>query len=129
MATIVKEAVLEVAASDVWAVVSDVANVPELTGMVEASHMEGDTRFCTQAGGGELKETILSVDDDLMRMAYRVHESPFPISEHAASIVVQEASSGCRVTWTTDLKPDDAAPIFQEAADAMFADMVSRFGG
>ena len=73
-----------------------------------------------------LRETILSVDHTLRRMAYRVHSSPFPIDEHAASMVVTEEPDGTRVTWTTDLKPDTALPVFAEAADAMFADLVER---
>ncbi|MEM6927440.1 MAG: SRPBCC family protein [Myxococcota bacterium] len=128
MATYVKTAVLSAPLDEVWEAIADVGNVPRLTAMVVASRMEGDTRYCTFAGGGELRETILSVDHERRRMAYRVHRSPFPIDEHAASMVVTAEGDGARVTWTTDLKPDDALPVFAEAADAMFADLVSRLG-
>jgi carbon monoxide dehydrogenase subunit G len=128
MATYVKTAVVRAPVDEVWSAVADVGNVPRLTSMVETSRMEGDTRYCTFAGGGELRETILSVDHGLRRMAYRVHSSPFPIEEHAASMVVAPEGEGSRVTWTTDLTPDTALPVFAQAADAMFADLVSRFG-
>lgn len=128
MATYVKTAVLTTPVNSVWEVVADVGNVPRLTAMVETSRMEGDMRFCELAGGGELEETILSIDPKLRRVAYRVHKSPFPIAEHAASIVVSETAEGTRVTWTTDMKPDAALPVFAEAADAMFADLVQRLG-
>ncbi|MEM6954192.1 MAG: SRPBCC family protein [Myxococcota bacterium] len=128
MATVVKVAELTTSADKVWEIVSDVGNVPALTGMVEESRMDGTTRLCTLAGGGELRETILSVDSEARRLAYRIHESPFPIEEHAASIVVEALDEGCRVTWTTDLLPDSAVPAFREAADAMFADMTRRLG-
>jgi len=126
MATVVKTAHLSLPAQRVWQVVADVANVPELTAMVASSRVEGDTRYCTLVGGGELRETILSIDHTLRRLAYRVHTSPFPIDEHASSIVVDDAGEGATITWTTDLTPDSAQPIFEEAAHAMFADMIQR---
>ena len=128
MATVVRTAELEMPADQVWKIVSDVANVPALTSMVESSRMEGSTRFCALAGRGDLRETILSVDHDRKRLAYRIHESPFPIDEHASSIVVEGLPNGCRVTWTTDLLPDSAVPVFREAADAMFDDMKRKLG-
>ena len=129
MATITKSATLRAPASDVWTVVSDIANVPALTGMITESVVEGDHRTCRMADGQTLEESILSVDHDLRRLAYRVHSSPFPMTEHAASIVVTDDNGAARVTWTTDLLPDSAAPIFSEAADMMFSDMVERMGG
>lgn len=129
MATVTKTATVAASAAQVWRVVSDIGNVPALTGMITESVVEGDHRTCRLADGQTLEESILSVDHDLRRVAYRVHSSPFPITEHASSIVVTEDGQGARVTWTTDLLPDSAAPVFQQAADGMFADMVQRMGG
>lgn len=129
MATITKTATLRAPVADVWTVVSDIANVPALTGMITESVIEGDHRTCRMADGQTLEESILSVDHDLRRLAYRVHSSPFPITEHAASIVVSDEAGRARVTWTTDLLPESAAPIFNEAADMMFNDMIERMGG
>ncbi len=129
MATVTKTARLGASATDVWKVVSNVGNVPELTGIIVESTIDGDHRTCKMADGQTLEESILSVDDALMRLAYRVHSSPFPITEHASSIVVADEDGHARVTWTTDLLPQDAAPIFEQAADAMFSDMISRMGG
>ncbi|WP_299603339.1 SRPBCC family protein [uncultured Tateyamaria sp.] len=129
MATITKTATLRASAPDVWSVVSDIGNVPALTGMITESVIKGDHRTCRMADGQTLEESILSVDHDLQRLAYRVHSSPFPMTEHAASIVVTDDNGAAHVTWTTDLLPDSAAPIFAEAADLMFADMIERMGG
>jgi len=129
MATVTKTARVNASAADTWKVVSDVGNVPALTGMIAESTIDGDHRTCKMADGQTLEESILSVDDALMRVAYRVHSSPFPITEHASSIVVADEGGRARVTWTTDLLPQEAASIFEEAAEAMFSDMVTRMGG
>jgi len=129
VATITKTATLRAPAADVWTVVSDIGNVPAMTGMITESVIEGDHRTCRMADGQTVEESILSVDHDLRRLAYRVHSSPFPITEHASSIVVSDDAGRACVTWTTDLLPDSAAPAFREAADLMFDDMVQRMGG
>lgn len=126
MATYVKTARVQAPVAAVWEAIADVGNVPRLTGMITESRMEGDTRYCTLAQGGELRETVLSVDPALRRVAYRIHTSPFPIEEHASSMVVTEDDGAARVTWTTDFTPDSAMAVFAEAADAMFADLVER---
>lgn len=126
MATVVKTALVNATISDAWRAISDVSNASALTGMITQSTMDGDHRHCVLADGSELKETILSVDHDLKRMAYRVHVSPFPIEEHAASIVVDVIDGQTRLTWTTDFKPDSAKDAFEGAADMMFADVVAR---
>ncbi len=129
MATITKTATLRAPVAEVWDIVSDIGNVPALTGMIVESVVEGDHRTCRMADGQTLEESILSVDHDLRRVAYRVHSSPFPITEHAASITVSDDGGRARVIWTTDLLPDSAAPMFREAADMMFNDMIERMGG
>lgn len=129
MATITKSATLRAPVADVWSVVSDIGNVPALTGMITESVIEGDHRTCRMADGQTLEESILSVDHDLRRLAYRVHSSPFPMTEHASSIVVSDEDGHARVTWTTDLLPESAAPLFNEAADVMFGDLIERMGG
>ncbi|MFY0681385.1 MAG: SRPBCC family protein [Thalassovita sp.] len=130
MATVVKVGVVAKPASEIWAALSDVDNVSNLSGMIAESRMEGDLRICVLGDGSEIKETILSVDSDLMRVAYRVHESPLPIEEHAASYVVTaEGDDSCRVTWITDLKPDAAAEGFSQLADPMFADLLGTLQG
>lgn len=129
MATITKTATLRAPVAEVWSAVSDIGNVPALTGMITESVIEGDHRTCRMADGQTLEESILSVDHDLRRLAYRVHSSPFPMTEHASSIVVSDEGGLARVTWTTDLLPESAAPLFDEAADMMFDDMIERMGG
>ena len=129
MATITKSATLRAPVAEVWSAVSDIGNVPALTGMITESVIEGDHRTCRMADGQTLEESILSVDHDLRRLAYRVHSSPLPMTEHASSIVVSDDGGQARVTWTTDLLPESAAPLFDEAADMMFDDMIERMGG
>ncbi|MEM7781272.1 MAG: SRPBCC family protein [Pseudomonadota bacterium] len=129
MATVMKTARVNASPTDVWAMVSDVGNVGKLTEMITNSTVEGDHRTCVLADGQKLEESILSVDHDLRRMAYRVHESPFPIDEHAASMTVSDDEGKARITWVTDVLPHESAPIFNEAAEAMFSDLVGRLGG
>jgi len=109
--------------------VSDIGNVPALTGLITESVIGGDHRTCRMADGQPFEESILSVDHDRRRLAYRVHCSPFPMTEHAASILESDDSGKARVTRKTDLLPESAAPLFNEAADMMFDDMIERMGG
>ncbi|MBO6939916.1 MAG: hypothetical protein JJ863_33400 [Deltaproteobacteria bacterium] len=107
MATIVKKAKVHFPAAAVWRRVASPGAVPALT------------------RDGELRK-ILSVDHELRRLAYRLHDAPAPIEDHAASIVVEGDDHHAVVTWTTDLSPDSAREVFADEADALFASMLAR---
>lgn len=123
MATIVKEIDSVLDSEQVWKAIAATSEVNELVGMVTECRLEGDRRFCTFADGAQITEVILSVDEDLRRVAYSVVENPFGIEYHAASMQVFEKDSGAKIVWTVDLKPDGMAEtmdgFLQQAADSL----------
>lgn len=128
MTTVHKTARLTVAPSVAWARIAEIGNVHEIVPAVVECRLDGDTRFCTFADGGQLTERIVSIDAELMRLAYSITDSPFPLECHAASMRVLPDANGCRLDWTTDLKPDalkeSLAPLF----DQLFEQLTAQVG-
>ncbi|AXE63237.1 hypothetical protein HPO_00460 [Hyphomonas polymorpha PS728] len=87
-----------------------------------------DVRIATFANGMVVKERIIDVDADRMRIAYAVIESAFV--HHNASMQVVAADDGtCRFVWTADLLPhaaiDDVGPLMRAGALALKQNMES----
>lgn len=126
MATVFKSAVLPVPASVAWPRVAAVDRVHDIIPAITACQLDGDKRYCRFANGAELKERILSIDPERMRVAYTVAESPFGFEFHAAAMQVVPEGAGCRFVWTSDIKPDrledELAPLYAE----LFDQLVSR---
>ena len=52
----------------------------------------------------------MGIDDEAMRLAYRLIETPLPITHHNGSAqVVPDGAGGCRFVWITDVQPDPLA--------------------
>ncbi|WP_189922245.1 SRPBCC family protein [Kitasatospora xanthocidica] len=111
MATIVQDIVIEAGADEVWDAVRDVAAVHErlVPGYVLDARVEGDTRYLTVPGGAVIRELIVSIDDDLRRLAYSAVEGfKIPLTHHHASFqVLPEGPEHCRLVWTTDVLPHE----------------------
>ncbi len=111
MATIIKQIELEASADKAWALLRDVgtarAAFPEV---LRDSRLDGDVRTVTFANGQVVRERIVTIDDARRRLAYGVIEGRF--RHHSASLHVIEAGpQRCRVIWTNDFLPNEAAEI------------------
>ena len=116
MASITKQISLPADADRTWAAVRDVAN-PHLlfAGVLTAAEPDGDdARVVTFADGLVVRERILAVDDATRCVAYRV-EGLF--EHHHATMTVAAAPGGSTLTWVTELRPDDAAPLVEGLMD------------
>ena len=81
--------------------------------------MDGDYRLCSLSEDGQLKELIVSVDDERRRLAYSIQESPFNFAYHISSMQVTPGEGkGARLVWITDVKPDGVVPDLEQAIDA-----------
>ncbi|MFD4777430.1 SRPBCC family protein [Streptomyces sp. NPDC058382] len=113
IATIVQDTVIESSAEDVWDAVRDVEAVHKrlIPGYVLDARVDADTRYLTVPGGAVIRELIVSIDDDLRRLAYPAVEGfKIPLTHHHASfLVVPEGADRCRLVWTTDVLPHDMA--------------------
>ncbi|MER7670808.1 SRPBCC family protein [Kitasatospora sp. NPDC096128] len=113
MATIVEDVQIDADAESVWDAVRDVGAVHRrlIPGYVLDARVEGDVRYLTMPGGSVIRELIVSVDDELRRLAYSAVEGfKIPLTHHHASFqVIAEGPGRCRLVWTTDVLPHDMA--------------------
>jgi hypothetical protein len=81
-----------------------------------------DLRVATFANGMVVKERIVSVEPERMRIAYGVIESQFV--HHSASMqVVARGDAQCEFVWIADVLPHAAAasigPLMEQGAQAL----------
>ncbi|MFD5465739.1 SRPBCC family protein [Kitasatospora sp. NPDC127059] len=109
----VEDVVIEAGAAGVWDAVRDVGAVHQrlIPGYVLDTRVDGDVRYLTMPGGTVIRELIVSVDDELRRLAYSAVEGfKIPLTHHHASFqVLPEGPDRCRLVWTTDVLPHEMA--------------------
>ena len=92
-------------------------------GVLKDSRMESeDLRIATFANGMVVKERIVSVEPQRMRIAYSVIESQFV--HHSASMqIVARGDTECDFIWVADVLPHAAAasitPLMEQGAKAL----------
>lgn len=117
MASITKDIPLTADADTVWSALRDVGQVHRLfAGVLTDAQLDGDTRVVTFANGFVARERIIDIDDDARRVAYAVVDGPFQ-HHHASMAVFADPGGGSRLVWTTDLLPDDLAPMVAGLVD------------
>jgi uncharacterized protein YndB with AHSA1/START domain len=125
MARIEKTIAIDRSPDDVWAVVGDIGAISTWLPAIGRSSFDDGVRECTMEGGGMLREQISNRDDANRRYEYEITESPMPIEHHHAWLSVDEAGNGSRVTWITEIAPDDMAaamdPVFEEGMQSLKA--------
>lgn len=120
MATIRKEMHLSAPLEKVWNALADFQHVHTrlAPGFVVDSKPDGETaRVITFSNGSIVRETLVTCDEHLHRLAYVV--SSEQISHHNASAeIVSDGPGCCRFVWTTDVLPDELAPYIDGQMDA-----------
>lgn len=110
---------------DVWAVVGDIGAISTWLPAIGQSSFDDGVRECTMEGGGVLREQITDRDDTARRYEYEITESPMPLEHHHAWMSVGEIEGGSRVTWITEISPDEMAaamePVFEEGIQSLKA--------
>lgn len=115
MARITRKTFVAAPASSVWLLAGDFA--------------EWHPRLRVAPGGPEsspeLVVTVLDCDDDTMTLTYTMPEPPLPITDHKATILVEDAGhSSSYVTWSAEFSSDPA--ILQQLEDEIGDDVFSR---
>lgn len=131
MATIRITQQLDASPDDVWKVVADYGNLDWFPG-VDDSRAEGDARV-VKFGDMEITEDIVTLDNDLRRLQYRIGESPMSFDFHLATVDVLDLDldldGSTLLVYSCDIEPDEGKdlmePILQGAVDALR----ERFGG
>lgn len=125
MARIEKSIDINRPADEVWAVVGDVGAISTWLPAISESSFNDGVRECAMEGGGMLREQISNRDDANRRYEYEITDSPMPLEHHHAWMSVDETGAGSRVTWVTEIAPDDMAgamePVFEDGIKALKA--------
>lgn len=113
MASIRKEIAVDAPAPTCWEAVRDFAAVAERLVPGFVTHVEMVSpreREVTFATGAVVREYLVGIDDDQMRLSYTVTRSAMGGSHHNASVqVIPEGDARSRFVWITDVLPDQLA--------------------
>jgi len=74
----------------------------------------------------ELVVTVVSKDDAGMTLSYHMPDPPFPIKDHRATILVEQAAHEATsyVTWSADFTADES--VLQELEDSIGDDVFKQ---
>ncbi|QUD87285.1 SRPBCC family protein [Phenylobacterium montanum] len=111
MATIIRTIDLDAPADAAWRLLEAPGEAARaFPGVLTDSHIDGDVRTVTFAGGLVARERIVTLDPEAGRIAYSVIEGRF--SHHSAAMQVEAAGEGkCRLVWTSDFLPQEATAM------------------
>jgi carbon monoxide dehydrogenase subunit G len=114
-----------VAPDEVWEKVGDFGGVADFFPGIESFRLEGDERVIGMFGM-EVRERLLSRDDATRTISYSV-VAGVPLDSHTATITVEPAGDGSKVTWAYAVTPDEMAPIFGDTYKAALAALENAF--
>jgi hypothetical protein len=120
---------LGVPADRAWQAIRSIGRLDVWFPIIETCRVDGQgpgaRRYMTIIdGGGEIQDTIESIDDDLRRLVYSRPVSPFPVSSYTGTVEVFTSYDGLGVvTWTIDFesRPEDAAAVAELVHGAIAA--------
>jgi hypothetical protein len=109
MATIRREIALGISAEEAWDAARDFSNLHRrlVPGFATDARLDGSDRLVTFFTGNVLRERLVALDEELRRVVWSIVDGPY--SHHNGSLEVLEEDGGCRLVWTADLLPDEAA--------------------
>lgn len=111
---------------DVWALIGDFGGLGDWMPGIDSCELDGDVRKL-QTMGMEIHERLVSHDDDSRTTSYTIVQGPMPIEHHLATISVEPAGEGSRLTWAYEVKPDEMAaafgPVYEGSARAVKAQL------
>ena len=103
--------IFECSSNTLWEILSDVSRGDWVPTLKEIT-LEGDCRLFEMEGMGTVKERILLLDNESMRLQYSAVETPTPIQHHLATMQISSIDeSHCELEWTTEIEPE----VFAEA--------------
>lgn len=91
-------------ADQLWAIVGTPDRIDCVPGAASCTY-DGEVRSLSLPGAGDIKERILSRDDDRRTMEYSCFETPAPLESHHASMQIIPNADGCRLIWETAVTP------------------------
>ena len=87
-----------------------------------ACSLEGDKRICTTAQG-DLKETILTIEDEDRIFKYAIDEQPLlPVQNVVGTMKVLSKNEGTELVWNMDFVMDDESrfPMLKKVVEDLY---------
>jgi carbon monoxide dehydrogenase subunit G len=119
MATVTREFEVPLPAAAVWAKLRDFTGLQDLAGgFVTAcvGEEDGAVRRVTFFNGMEVRERLVTLDEDARRIVYTAVGGR-AFHHNASAQVLELGGQRCRFVWTTDLLPDALAPAIAAMMD------------
>lgn len=104
---------------EIWKVVGNVTRA-DWVPSVNTISLQDDIRSFVMEGVGEVQEKILLCDDENHRLQYSAIKTPSGIEYHLATIQLTKAGANCLFSWTTEIQPDEYAPIVEQGMKISF---------
>jgi hypothetical protein len=131
MASIRREAAVEVGADQAWAALRMVGEAHKLFAPVLVdANIAGEIRTVRFANGMVVRERIIDIDNERRRLAYSVLDGPGMTYHHASMQVIDAGPGRCQVIWITDFLPEDVgknlAPLIEQGTSALKSNLETR---
>jgi uncharacterized membrane protein len=111
----------------IWSFVGDSEALPTWFRSIASCAVSGDLRVCQLARGGEVRERIVTRDEQLRRFQYSITEG-IPVTSHLGSIDVLDVGPGASVVvYSTDAEPDTVGAQIGAAVERALDDLVALF--
>jgi len=79
------------------------------------------------AGGHEIREHLIELDDDNMSLRYTVTEGLRGIDTHEATITVRPDGEGAKVTYSWEVTPEEAVGAMGKTYGAALGGLKNHF--
>jgi hypothetical protein len=106
MKTLKEKITFASSAQELWKILSDVTRC-DWVPTIDQIHLEGDCRVFEMEGMGKVKEQILLLDNEAMKLQYSAIETRTPLQHHLATMQISSVSKNtCQLEWTTEIEPE-----------------------
>jgi carbon monoxide dehydrogenase subunit G len=123
------ETSIDRSADDAWKVVREFGGLAEYMPGIDKCTVDGDVRTIEMMGI-QIKEQLVSLDDNDRSLTYRIVESPMGNMEfHEATIRITPDGAGSRATWSWEVRPDELNAIFEGSYGGGIAGIKSAVEG
>lgn len=106
----------------VWKTISKASGVNEWLPIITSCSLEGNKRICTTEQG-DLKETILKIDNDNKVFKYAIDEQPLlPIQNVVGTMQVISNENGTELIWNMDfdIEDENQLPMVKQAVEGLY---------
>ena len=106
----------------VWKTISKASGVNEWLPIITSCSLEGNKRICTTEQG-DLKETILKIDNDNKVFKYAIDEQPLlPIQNVVGTMQVISNENSTELIWNMDfdIEDENQLPMVKQAVEGLY---------